>query len=627
MVDIKLAMKMHRILPRAEAESLASSDAKLRKPKTSDPQRLFPFAGFPIYQVDKYLKILVQDLGLTVVLVEETDEERQGIRHRVVGRVVTPGTLVDASWLSGQDSRYLLAISVSDTKPVRLADGEESPLALWLAYTDVSTGEFFSKETTLAQLEDELARIAPREVILDRTLKGIWGSDGEASETEQLASAQELMSLLRVCGAHVSFGDTFRSPYMEGKEAVQLKAEDLISLEARAISLLRHYLQFALRDMSPDLSKPDRQIETAYMHIDAATLNALEIRHSFRSGDTARTGAVSTKGTLLSVLNRTVSPSGHRLLVRTLSAPLTSVEKISHRQDLVQALVVREDLRDELRATLRPLRDMMRLIQRFKTHRGTADDVWDASRWIRGIDRISQRIQAEVDMELGRAELLGVEADPGVERLQVYLQSLLQLTPLAEQIEATVDGQLIQAARRSPVQSVPIDDEDDLGDTVQIAEDVPLSEPEMVEEIDFPEGMTGANRTTLQTYRNSEMAVKQACWIRPRYVASWLEAEGLTSVCLPYWSHCTRSWTESIVKRRRCKSSCGSVLVSSWVSYSVSKHFLTIQRSLTRTSCCSGTTKDQDITCTSPRRLIASKHRRRRSSRLSRWLRRILRIQ
>jgi DNA mismatch repair ATPase MutS len=243
----------------------------------------WPFSGFPVTHLDKYLKILVQDLGQTVVLVEELEQDDNATKTdlipRKVGRVVTPGTLLDESWLDGNESRYLLALAIG-RQPASETEGK---LPICLAYTDASTGEFFSKDSDMSQIEDELARVAPREVVLDSCLKEEW----ETGKGSKSGKPEDLMDLLRVLGVHVSFANLDHTPSLDGLSPLSSTIADVgsLNLESKAITLLRHHLQYALRDSMPSLpNQPQRQLASSHMQIDAATLAALEIRHAIRPG-------------------------------------------------------------------------------------------------------------------------------------------------------------------------------------------------------------------------------------------------------------------------------------------------------------------------------------------------------
>ncbi|WVR03472.1 hypothetical protein IAU60_000463 [Kwoniella sp. DSM 27419] len=463
-----------------------------KKYKATDGRdnREFPFAGFPVAGLDKYLKILVQDLGHTVVLVEEYDEEgsvafvgkkitaSSAPKERRVYRVVTPGTMVDEGWLNGDESRYLLALAMRE--PAEGPDPAEgnptNAFGISMAYTDPTTGEFFTKETTIAQMEDELARIAPREVVLDRNLQSAWSTLAEGGKDEA-PGLGDLFSLLQVLGVHVSFADSLRPPPLWGARTV---SENPIvkpaTPEGEAIALLRHHLLYALRESTPTLTQPSRQSDIEQMQIDAATLQALEIRHALRPGGLVAIGGerpyaspLSARGTLLSVISKTVTPSGHRLLIRTLTAPSTSLPLIDSRLELVQALVDRHDLRAELRDTLRDVGDVMRIIQRFKSQRGDGRDIWEVRVWIRAVQGVLSRIREDIQYERSRSTSCAQEWQT---RLQTLIDGFVPLSDLLDVIERSIDETAIMHGIGSE------GDEADDNDGMIAAADAMVAEPE-----------------------------------------------------------------------------------------------------------------------------------------------------
>ena len=386
-----------------------------------------------------------------MVLVEEYDQDGNKevldpirkkvssaeLKERKVGRVVTPGTLVDESWLSGDESRYLLAIAVGDPY------GKAGKLSL--AYADASTGEFFLKNTDLENIEDELARVSPREVVLDSNLRDLYQSPREQAGK---GTIQDLISYLRVLGVHVSFSDPHSPPNIDGISQLSTPMSPNPSLESLAIATLRHHLQYALRDEMPALTDPTRQASGSMMQIDAATLHALEIRHAVRPGgmgDVAgRSSPLSSRGTLVSVLSRTVTPGGHRLLIRTLTAPSTDLSFINSRLSLVEGFVEREELRLELRDMIRNTQDVMRIIQRFKGRRGDGRDAWEVGRWIRGVSKILDLIRGELSYEKSDATV----SDEGRNRLQGFLESFRELEDLAVRLEESIDEVVIMRGAR-----------------------------------------------------------------------------------------------------------------------------------------------------------------------------------
>ena len=352
--------------------------------------------------------------------------------------MVTPGTLLDESWLNGSESRYLLALAVG-SKSSTLDETGKLPISL--AYTDASTGEFLSKDSDMGQIEDELARVAPREVVLDSSLKELR----ETGKGSQSGDSDDLLDLLRVLGVHVSFADPIHAPLLEGLSPLPSTATTTsASLESRAITLLRHHLQYALRDSMPSLpNEPQRQLASSHMQIDAATLAALEIRHAIRPGGLVElpgygrsSTLLSARGTLLSVISQTVTAPGHRLLIRTLTSPSTDINAINSRLSLVEAFVKRRDLRDDLRQSLKDVGDIMRVVQRFKSQRGSARDIWDTATWIRGVDRLLNRLKLDLE-DVIKAE--SETSAQGRDHLLDLVNLLKHLTACAGKIEASVD--------------------------------------------------------------------------------------------------------------------------------------------------------------------------------------------
>lgn len=257
--------------------------------------------------LDKYLKILVQDHKLNVALCEEFMLPRQGADdsktfNRRVVRVLTPGTLIDESFLNPYENNYLLAISLSKSDNTMVG----------IAWTDLSTGEFFARSVEFESLADELVRIVPKEIVLDRLLKS--SPDGrisaaleevdcpisyvEAYSTE--ADCQEIA--MRTDGVAV---DEIIGGVEDAKDSVFTKEE------SGAIHLLNHFLRGNLLEHPLPSVVPARDTTQRRMHIDAHTLKALEIRES--SSDNAKGGS------LLSTIKKTTTSSGTRLLTRWLS--------------------------------------------------------------------------------------------------------------------------------------------------------------------------------------------------------------------------------------------------------------------------------------------------------------------
>jgi DNA mismatch repair ATPase MutS len=275
-----------------------------------------------LQHIDKYLKVLVQQHRRFVALCEEFPRwSKTGVItfDRRVARVVTPGTLIDESFLNQYENNYLLAIS--QLPEPRTPGGE-----VGLAWIDVSTGEFYSKPATHEMLRDELARIGPREIVLDKALEmqkppGLEQALGEelhcVSYITPSADEDEAMAFAPLVSAEAEEEDpqdvlsTTPVDDVITEDAPHFPSlSEFTAPERAAITLLTTYLHANLLDHMPKLTVPAREGAAARMQIDSHTIKALEIRESIREG--------GVKGSLLSVVKRTSTTSGTRLLARWL---------------------------------------------------------------------------------------------------------------------------------------------------------------------------------------------------------------------------------------------------------------------------------------------------------------------
>lgn len=262
--------------------------------------------GFPILHLHKYLKVLVEKHKKCVAMCEEFLKEplegpKSGFDRRVV-RIITPGTLIDEPFLNADENNYLL--SVGTQGPI-----ESTVQVVGLSWIDVSTGEFFTKEGTVENLRDELVRIAPQEVVMDRY----------TASNSHLTAALEVMDqegiVLSLVTPRLAEQQTSGS-----LKNVEPDNSGLSESESAAVKLLTTFLHDNLLESMPRLAQPSKEFSEGRMEIDSHTVRGLEIRESMREGGTA--------GSLLSVIKRTITPGGSRLLARwlcrfTFVTPLT----------------------------------------------------------------------------------------------------------------------------------------------------------------------------------------------------------------------------------------------------------------------------------------------------------------
>src|SRR5438128_5632751 len=283
-----------------------------------------PLAGVPVKAAGEYLKRLVQQ-GFRVSICEQTEDPKlaKGIVKREVIETVTPGAAFSDDLLDGNRNNYLCALHRADD-------------SIGIGCADLSTGELRLAIVPAADLDATLARFTPREIIIaraeqfGRTLKGPIGEEGPmVTERETWEFDVELArdQLLQ----HFQVGSL---------EAFGIGEADRAAVAA-AGALLR-YLKELQPAGTPHLGRPRMERPGGTMPLDEMTRRNLELVDSMR-------GEVS--GTLLAVLDRTLTPMGARLLRHWLLAPLVDRAQIEQRLDTVTALgdpLIREALREAL---------------------------------------------------------------------------------------------------------------------------------------------------------------------------------------------------------------------------------------------------------------------------------------
>jgi DNA mismatch repair ATPase MutS len=188
---------------------------------------------------------------------------------------------------------------------------ESTAQIVGLSWIDVSTGEFFAKECTVENLRDELVRIAPREVVMDK----------DTADDTHLSAALEIMDQEGIVLSLVTPKPAEQGAPSGPPEDLEPSDSTLSQNESAAVELLTTFLHENLLESMPKLTQPSREFSEGRMEIDSHTVKGLEIRESMREG--------GTTGSLLSVIKRTVTSSGTRLLARWLCRFSRGVTPIS----------------------------------------------------------------------------------------------------------------------------------------------------------------------------------------------------------------------------------------------------------------------------------------------------------
>ncbi|KAK8137738.1 hypothetical protein PG984_001118 [Apiospora sp. TS-2023a] len=347
-----------------------------------------PMAGFPFFQLDRFLKVLVQEYNCYVAVAEEFPNDpgdkvkTNGLMHdRRVTRIITPGTLIDENFIDPLANNYVMAIH-TPAKPELNVSKEEKTLAaaipLGLAWLDVSTGQFYTQTATIGSLPSVLSRIGPREIIVDEALQ----SDTNHALFAILAEDKHLISY----SPHPNpLALSEWTPMLESEIPLHTLSS-LTEDETQAGSLLLQYVRDRLIGLSMKLQPPIRHESMHVMTIDKNSMRSLEIKQTIRDS--------FFRGSLLHAIRRTVTKSGARLLNEWLIAPSTSLDTIEQRQDLVEYFLQNPDLRDEIVQLLRRSHDSQRLVQKFAFGRGDPDDLIGLANTIRTTESIAKLLKA-----------------------------------------------------------------------------------------------------------------------------------------------------------------------------------------------------------------------------------------
>ena len=311
-----------------------------------------PLAGVPVKAVQEYLRRLVQ-LGYRVAICEQVEDPKlaRGIVRREVVETVTPGVTFADELLEGTRNNFICSLWSTG----RARDGVTS--AVGVAAADVSTGELRLCVTNAAELDAVLARYAPREILLpERSELPLPPSRAEAMITEREAWEFD---------AENAAEDLRRHYRVQSLEGLGIGASERAAIAA-AGALIR-YLRELQPGGVPQLARPVIDRAAGLMPLDEMTRRNLELVESLRGG--------GPEGTLLSVLDRTVTPMGARLLRQWVLAPLTDRRAIEERLETVGLLFGDALAREALRGALDGVRDVERLGAKMASGRATPRDV------------------------------------------------------------------------------------------------------------------------------------------------------------------------------------------------------------------------------------------------------------
>lgn len=319
--------------------------------------------GFPLTQLAKYLKILVETYQEKVVVCDQVEMANPGSPKtmqfdRPVTRIYTPGTLIDEDFLPTNRYNYLMSIWVLP-EAIRRNDKAAGDIPVGICWLDISLGSCSLSKSTISNLASDIARIKPQEIVMEKRLKELELENGDIyPELVELRSVPLSYSQPATDTTDFDFKQFFRVP----EAYITDTLAGLASHQSKALAMALEYAKshFPLSTLTFD--PPTVETSDNIMKIDSRSIEALELFKTMRDG--------RTKGCLLSTLNSTKTDAGTRCLTEWLSAPLNDLDAIHKRQDSVQAFKDRNPLSSAVSAQMAQMKDVSRITHMFANNRG-----------------------------------------------------------------------------------------------------------------------------------------------------------------------------------------------------------------------------------------------------------------
>jgi DNA mismatch repair protein MutS len=307
-----------------------------------------PLAGFPYHALDNYLYKLVK-AGYRVAICEQVEDPKlaKGIVKREVVEVVTPGVAISDKILNHKINNFLCSIVVDKNYT-------------GISFSDISTGEFYVFEIENSKLIEQLLFINPAEIIISKKDKPLYESIIARNLPEaKITKLEDWVFTYDYC------------------EELLLKHFNVASLKGFGIDQLElgiiaagsnlHYLKETQKANLHHITKIMFYNPSDYMLLDNTTKRNLEIIYSIQD--------YSRQGTLISILDKTLTPQGSRLLKKWISAPLIKLKPIQKRQQVVKFLYENDDIKLKLQNYLREIADLERIVSKISTGKANPREI------------------------------------------------------------------------------------------------------------------------------------------------------------------------------------------------------------------------------------------------------------
>jgi DNA mismatch repair protein MutS len=324
-----------------------------------------PLAGFPHHQLDSYLPKLVK-AGLRVAVCEQIEDPKNKtgkIVKREVIEVITPGVSLYDKLLDSNRNNFICSVYLQKNKDTTLFAG--------IAICDISTGEFLVGEIRVEQILQVIEQYSPTEIIFSKS---------QTNEIENILSQTPLKLSYTKLEEWVFERDFSRELLLRQFQTASFKGFGIESLNIgiSAAGVILHYISETQKQTLPQIQTIRLLNLSDRMLLDYSTRRNLEILQSIE-GDAS--------GSLIKLLDQTLTPPGARLLRKWLNQPLNNLDTINNRLNAVEYLVENKTILNKLVAVLHNFGDLERLISRIGSGKATTRDVVNLSY---SLDKIPQ---------------------------------------------------------------------------------------------------------------------------------------------------------------------------------------------------------------------------------------------
>lgn len=318
-----------------------------------------PMCGIPFHSVNPYIAKLVEK-GYKVAICEQVEDPKQakGLVKRDIVKIITPGTITENSILSEEKNNYISNVYMSGRECV-------------LSYADISTGECFTTTTQdmdgIYKVIDELLKICPREIIL---------------EDNMLSNSILVEQYIKKNNVYVSRYQNIDEEKINEKNILP---NNITIGQTHSLTLLLNYILDTQKDVVSQINKISKYDISSYMRLDKFTRRNLELTESIREK--------TKKGSLLWVLDNTVTAIGARQIRKWIENPLLDSKEINERLEAVSIfkdnLFAREDIID----LLKKVHDIERLISKVASNQANARELISLKNSIGILPELKKKVQ------------------------------------------------------------------------------------------------------------------------------------------------------------------------------------------------------------------------------------------